>query len=196
MSVAFARAVSLLGHPVPVLSVTLLALAAGDGAARGHLLGVGATLALTAIVILGYSRWQVRRGDWQHVDASQPRERGELNRFLFGVLLAGTALAGIAGMPLLALQLGLAALLVALAVATARWCKLSLHLAFALYAAMLLAPASWLAAATLLLLAALLAWSRLQLQRHAPRDLVAGAVAGVAAGLLAHYVAALAGSQG
>lgn len=185
MSVAVARAVSILGHPLPVLSLALLAHALHRGAARAQLLGSAAAFALFAALVLGYAWWRVDRGHWRHVDASDVHERRHLNRFLLALLLTGVALAAFAALPLLALQLALAALLVLLAMSTTRWCKLSLHLAFAVYAALLLAPVSWPAMGALLLLAALLAWSRLRLARHAPRDLVAGVAAGVLAGMLA-----------
>ncbi|MGI8560342.1 MAG: hypothetical protein ACR2J7_02665 [Luteimonas sp.] len=185
MVTAFARAVSVLGHPLPVLSCALLVRAFHGGAGRAQLLGIGAAFALFAATVMAYSWWRVRGGHWRHVDASGVAERHQLNHFLLALLLAGTVLAAFAAQPLLALQLALAASLVLVAALAARWCKLSLHLAFAVYAAALLAPVSWGVAAAVLVLAALLAWSRLQLARHAPRDLVAGALAGLAAGMLA-----------
>jgi len=51
------------------------------------------------------------------------------------------------------------------------------------FAAMLLLRAGAFAAVLGLIFAALVAWSRLQLARHARRDLVAGAIAGAGAGL-------------
>lgn len=185
MPVALARALSILGHPLPVLALALLALAAHDGADAATLRQAGAGFALFAAVVMAYSWWRVRRGQWRHVDASGVDERRHLNRFLLLLLLAGAALAAVAPLPALALRLALAALLVALAMLAARWCKLSLHLAFVVYAAALLLPVSWPAAVALLLFAALLAWSRLRLARHAPRDLVAGACAGALVGALA-----------
>ena len=80
-------------------------------------------------------------------------------------------------------SLALSAAIILVAMLIARWCKLSLHLAFVVFAACLLrelGTASMLAA---LLFATAVAWSRLALQRHTPRDLMAGAVAGALAGL-------------
>jgi hypothetical protein len=185
MAAAFARAVSVVGHPLPVLSGALLLRAFHGGAGRAQLLGIAVALALFAAAVMAYSWWRVRGGHWGHVDASHAGERRQLNRFLLVLLLAGATLAAAAGQAEFAWQLALAAALVLAAALTARWCKLSLHLAFAVYAAALLALVSWLATAALLLLAALLAWSRLHLARHAPRDLWAGALAGLSAGALA-----------
>ncbi|GAA4861440.1 phosphatase PAP2 family protein [Luteimonas vadosa] len=196
MSQGLARAASIAGHPLPVLSLTLLALARHEGADPSGLVGIGAGLAVFAAVVLGYSWWRVRQGHWRHVDASQAAERQHLNRFLLGLLLAAAAVAALAGLPLLALRLALAGLLVLVALLLARWCKPSLHLAFAVYAAALLAIAWPAAAITMLAFAAVLAWSRLRLARHAPRDLVAGFWAGALAGVLARMVPLLPGWQG
>ena len=185
MQRAAARALSILGHPLPVLMLTLLALAAHDRIATGTLLRMALGFAAVAAIVVAYSRWRVRRGDWRHVDASGIGERRHLNRFLLVVLLASALLAAAGSQPRLATPLALSALLVVLAMATARWWKLSLHLAFAMFAAMSLLRISWWAFAAMVAFAALLAWSRLQLARHAPRDLVAGACGGAIAGLLA-----------
>jgi membrane-associated phospholipid phosphatase len=65
----------------------------------------------------------------------------------------------------------------------ARWCKLSLHLAFAVFAALLLHKVGTLWMVIALLFATAIAWSRLALERHTRRDLLAGAVVGAVAGL-------------
>lgn len=180
-----ARALSILGHPLPVLTLTLLVLAAHDGATRDSLPRIALGFAAVAALVIGYSRWRVRRGDWRHVDASNTGERRHLNRFLLAVLLAAALVAAAGSQPRLATLLALSALPVALAMATARWWKLSLHLAFAVFSAVVLLRISGWAFAAMSTFAALLAWSRLRLARHVPRDLVAGACTGALAGLLA-----------
>ena len=151
---------------------------------EGHKAGwvLAGLLALGLLVML-FSHHQVRRGHWQHVDASGKEERSSLNRFLL-VLLVVATLAGLLGgasLPL-TLGLGLSAAMLVVAMATAGWCKLSLHLAFATFAALLLASLSWWVCLAGLFFAAVVAWSRLHLQRHVPRDLVAGACTGLWAG--------------
>src|SRR3546814_14612736 len=69
---------------------------------------------------------------------------------------------------------------------SARWCKLSLHVAFAMYAAVLLVQQSWLACVAGILFVAAVAWSRLVLDRHATSDPVAGAIARSAASRVGH----------
>lgn len=183
MSLPLARALSIAGHPMLALPLAVLAIALAQGDARTaawSALGFGAFAAL----VMGYSWWQVRRGRWRHVDASATHERSTLNRFLLAAVTTGAVLvAWHGGQPLFALGLALSAAMILTAMLTARWCKLSLHLAFVVFAACLLRElgAAWMLAA--LLFAAAVAWSRLALQRHTRRDLIAGAVAGALAGL-------------
>ena len=184
MNHAFARAVSISGHPMVVLPLAALALTL----ARGQYLialWMGLGFAAFAGIVMAYSGWQVRRGRWSHVDASDRSERRSLNRFLLVALLGSTALAFWLG-PSTELTLGLAlsASMVAIAMLTSRWCKLSLHMAFAVFAAfLLLVNAPWWAGLAGLCFAAAVAWSRLALQRHVPRDLIAGALTGAFAGI-------------
>ena len=94
-----------------------------------------------------------------------------------GALLAWRALPT----PDPALALALSAGIVAVAMLSVRWCKLSLHVAFAIYAIGLLWPLGSSVIAACCAFAAAVAWSRLRLSRHRPRDLVAGAAAGLLA---------------
>lgn len=183
MNHSMARAVSLIGHPMLVLPAALLILAATNGHA-GQAWRMGLGFVVFAALVMAYSWWQVRRGRWGHVDASQPAERGALNRFLLLALAAAALLSLRSGPRELTLALALAALIVLVALRTARWWKLSLHLAFAVFAALLLSVLSAWAAIAGLLFAATIAWSRLQLQRHVARDLLAGAATGGLAGML------------
>ena len=63
------------------------------------------------------------------------------------------------------------------------WIKVSLHLAFASFAATTLillgSPVGW----VLLAVIPVLAWSRLHLSRHQPNEVVLGVIVGVVAGL-------------
>lgn len=174
-----ARAISILGHPVLVLPSALALPAALRGGDSGTLRSMLGAFALFAALVLGWSWLQVRRGRWAHVDASQPSERQSLNRILLVTIAIGALLAWrLSQAPDLALALALSACIVAIAMLTARWCKLSLHAAFAVYAAGLLWPLGvvWVGAGCVF--AGIVAWSRLQLSRHRPRDIVVGAAAG------------------
>nr|WP_257644136.1 phosphatase PAP2 family protein [Luteimonas salinisoli] len=132
---------------------------------------------------MGWSWRRVRTGRWAHVDASAADERRSLHRFLLPVLAAAAILA-LRATPGVSAYLALSALIVAAAVLSSRWCKLSLHAAFAVFCAlMLLRWSAWAGAAALAFATAVL-WSRLALARHRPRDLFAGIAAGAAAAAL------------
>ncbi len=185
-----ARALSIAGHPLSVVPLAVFASFVARGGDPRRALPFALGFAAFAGLAMGYSWWQVRRRRWAHVDASDPAERRSLNRFLFLALAAGAGLLGWqTSARELALGLALSAALVLAGAAAARWCKLSLHVAFATYAALLLARVGVGAASAGLAFAAAVAWSRLALSRHIPRDLVAGAIGGAAAGL-AHWLIA------
>jgi len=181
---SLARAVSVFGHPMLALPLAALALVWMRGQYRTALWMLAAFSAF-AVLAIACSAGQVRRGRWSHVDASNTGERRSLNRFLLIALLASTALAAaLGGSRELTIGLGLSAAMVGIALLTARWWKLSLHMAFVVFAACLLAfGATWWIGLMALAFAGLVAWSRLALQRHVPRDLIAGMVTGAAAGV-------------
>lgn len=182
MNQAFARVVSIFGHPMLVLPLAALAVAVARGQGRSAIwMALG--FALFAALVMAYSWWQVRRGRWAHVDASKQGERRSLNRFLLVALVVSAVLAMRYGHNReLGLGLGLSAAMIAVAMLTARWCKLSLHMAFVVFAATLLWSVAWWAGLAGFACAAAVAWSRLRLQRHVPRDLLAGAATGLLAG--------------
>lgn len=190
MTNAFARALSIVGHPMLVLplAVLLLSRAHGDGSGVWWLgLGFG----FFAATVMGYSWWQVRRGRWAHVDASAKHERGSLNRFLLIALAIAALLATVlVSQKELALGLGLSAGLIAIAMLTSRWCKLSLHMAFAVFAAAMLSRLGWEYGVPAAVFVVAIAWSRLALRRHTPGDLLAGMAAGALAGWVFWFMAA------
>lgn len=181
---SLARWVSIVAHPFAVVVALLVAAAYELEGAAGLRTALPLALAAVTPVALLMHR-QVRRGRWQNVDASNREERP----VLFAV--AAATMAGL--LVWLALRDGgafavrglLATLaMVAVAAAVNRRLKLSLHMAFAAFAATALlwlgSPAGWALAALL----PALAWSRLALARHVAAELLGGALLGVAAGWL------------
>lgn len=167
-----------------MLPATALSVASASGAGRTQLWVVGIALALLAAAIQGWSWRQVRRGRWQHVDASHRHERRGLNRFLLVLLVAAAVFfATVSPQPALALGLACAAAMIAAGVLLAPWLKLSLHASFAVFSAALLWALGPVALALGLAFAAAVAWSRWALGRHRRRELLAGALAGAAVGL-------------
>jgi len=180
--IATARLLSIVGHPALLMPVAVAFAASGTGAPP-QLLRVALSTAVAVAVIVGLvSLWQVRAGRWAHVDASHPHERNQLNLLLVGLLCAAAALLWALGQPS-AVAAGplLAALLVLLAHALRRWLKVSLHAAFALFAAALVWPHA-LGTLGIGLLAISVAWSRLVLRRHTLPEVLTGLLLGAAFG--------------
>jgi hypothetical protein len=142
---------------------------------------VGFLLALVGALAV-YVAWQMRAGHWIHPDASLPAERRSLNRFLLWLMPLG-ALASwrVAHDVRLTLALALGSAMVILALMLRERLKLSLHVAFAVFAALVWVPSVM---AVLLggLLAVGVAWFRWALGRHTVLDVWVGACSGGMAG--------------
>lgn len=178
MSNSVARAVSIAGHPA-VLMPTAAVIASPGGTGRAAL----AVALLCACTVLGYSFYKARRGDWAHIDASVPAERAQFNvRLGIGLLLMAAALWLIGLHVGFALVVGISSLIPAVGHLSRGVAKLSLHVAFAVFAAFLVWP-NHVAAGALAVAAAGVAWSRLALSRHVAADIYLGALTGAAAGL-------------
>ncbi len=185
MGNSVARAVSIAGHPAVLMPAAALI------ASPGHMGPAALAVSLVcACAVVAYSLYKARRGDWVHIDASVPAERAQLNaRVVIGLLAAAGALwlSGLhVGFPLV---VGLSSLIVAVGHLFRGVAKLSLHVAFAVFAAFLVWP-NYAAAAMFALAAAGVAWSRLALRRHVAADIILGALAGAAAGLAFHFAVA------
>lgn len=185
MGTSVARAVSIAAHPVVLMAV------AAVFASPAHVRPATVVISLIcASAIMGYSLYKARRGDWVHIDASIPAERAQLNSRIGMGLLAAAAVLSLTrlhvGFPVV---VALSGLIVAVGHVFRRLAKLSLHVAFAVFAAFLVWP-NHIAAGTLALAAACVAWSRLALRRHVAADIILGALAGAAAGLAFHIAMA------
>lgn len=177
MSLAVARSLSILGHPLVVLPVAVVTLVLHERIS-GAALMVSMICGIAGIV-LAFSFWQVRRGQWQHIDASARAERRSLNVFLAVVLFLGAAVAfyHLAG-PGLSLGLLLSGLLIVAVMLASPWVKLSLHASFAAFAALLLWPLKpWYVALASVAVAAI-CWSRVVLGRHTIVEVLGGSFLG------------------
>ena len=178
-----ARTLSVIGHPALLMPVAVAAGASGAGVPPQWLRAALATAVLVTVIVGLYSLWQVRTERWAHVDASQPHERSQLNLFLALLLCGAAALLWLLGQPLVVASGPMViALVVLLAHLLRRWLKVSLHAAFALFAAALVWPN---AALTLAITALALgvAWSRLVLRRHTWPEVALGLLLGAAFGV-------------
>jgi membrane-associated phospholipid phosphatase len=183
LRLALARALSVIGHPALLVPSAVAWAAVGRGAPPDVLRwAVGASV-FVAISVLVYSAVQVRKGRWRHVDASVPQERGQLNLFLAALLLGTATLLWWKGShAMVAWGLAVCGAVVVFALLTRHWLKVSLHAAFAVFAAALVWPNA-VAVGLGLVLAAGVAWSRLVLKRHTLLEVVVGVLVGGAAGV-------------
>jgi membrane-associated phospholipid phosphatase len=188
MRVAIARAISIVGHPIVLLSIAVLVTASTRGASPRQLGFVGGAVAVLGVVVLGFSWLQVRSGHWSHVDASTRTERNSLNIFLAVMCFLGAVLGWfLTRRPYMSLGLGLAGTLAVIALLIARWVKVSLHVAFAAFATALVWPNKLALIAGLLITAAMM-WSRLILGRHVATDTAVGLLLGATAGAVYHLL--------
>ena len=176
-AMAIARSLSILGHPLVVVPGAVLTLVLHGGTSSAALIVL--VVCGIAGVVLAFSLWQVRRGQWQHVDASAPAERRSLNFFLAIVLFLGAAVAfyQLPG-PGLSLGLLLSGLLIVAAMLASRWVKLSLHASFAAFAVLLLWPLKLWYVALASFAAAGICWSRVVLGRHTIVEVLGGSLLG------------------
>jgi membrane-associated phospholipid phosphatase len=179
---AVARGLSIVGHPALLVPTAVAFNVATRNASTTALIaatGVSAAIAASALL---YGLLQVRAGRWLHVDASVPEERRQLNTFLVIALLGASVVLGWLGQPWqLAVGLAIAGAIIAVALALRSVLKISLHSAFAVFAASLLWP-NTAGVGLLLLLSIPIAWSRLVLHRHTFAEVVLGLLVGTLAG--------------
>jgi hypothetical protein len=179
--IILARWLSILAHPFVMVGILVGVAAAGRGGTVVSSLSVVAIFTVIPMAVLMVR--QVRSGAWENVDASNRRERGTMFA-VGGATMGGLLIFVTLVQPqsfLLRGVLGTLAMFAACAVAT-KWIKVSLHMAFATFTTTILALSGSAIGLALVPLVPALAWSRLVLERHTPRELVLGAaIGGVAA---------------
>lgn len=179
-----ARAASIVGHPLIFLPTAALVAATEKGASMQQLKLIGLILAALGLAVMAYSYFQVRSGHWSHIDASARSERKSLNLFLATLcLLTAGVLWFLTDRPHMTIALALSGTLFLMALLTARWVKLSLHTAFAVFATALLWP-NLIAVTIGAIMTTVVIWSRLVLRRHGMVDIMMGLLVGVIAGVI------------
>lgn len=177
-----ARAVSVALHPFAVfMGLALLAAWRLEPASLPRV-AAGMAVVVAVVWIFAWHRW--RSGRWSTVDASRRQERPLL--YLLALVLAVAYWAWLGG-PASPLSGGVLAAIAMLCVAglANRWIKLSLHMACAAFAGVVLLDVWPPAGIVLLACLPVLAWSRLRLARHALVEVVGGALLGAVAGVSA-----------
>ena len=180
--VAVARAISIVAHPVVLLLVAALITASTRGSSPRQVWLIGGALVTFGAIVLGFSWMQVRAGRWSHVDASARGERTSLNLFCGTLCILSAALVWkLTHRSEMPIALAASSAIFMIALALARWMKVSLHVAFSVFATALVWP-NRLAFVVGAVVTAALIWSRLTLGRHVVVDIIVGLVLGAAAG--------------
>jgi len=187
---SFAKALSWLGHPgagLPVIVILLLRRTDAPSLTKSII-----PILILAASVLAFVLWQVHRRRWKDVDASLPRERRSLNRFLVvGLGCAGLATTGRSFHPGLSLGFAISCLQVLIAMAASRSLKLSMHAAFDAFCSLLVKPFGPWAVAAGLAITAGVCWSRVALSRHTVPEVLGGAVLGLSGGVLFWFLLGL-----
>jgi len=174
-----ARWISIVGHPFS-FSALLVVVA---GSQRSGLGGAARLVIVTALVLIiplwifMWRKW--RSGSWTTIDASDPKERPAfygIALLLIGLLMGCFMMVKgwsfmLRGCAAVAVMLGIAAIL-------NRWIKLSNHVAFAMFTAVLLSHIVLAWGLAVLALVPLVAWSRIALARHRWSEVLGGMVLG------------------
>jgi hypothetical protein len=175
-----ARWISIVGHPFTFI-VFLVATSSWRLQGDAHALRTTAIVIVAMLIPLGLFIWnRYSLGHWKTVDASAPSDRPALYTAAFILLIPIGAYfiwrdrshEMVRGLVAVAILLGILA-------ALNRWIKLSLHLAIATFAAVLIARLAPHFGLALLIFLPFLGWSRLILSRHTRTEVAGGFFVGL-----------------
>ena len=187
-TLAFARFISIIGHPFTFV-VLLLSLPFWR---KGDLSGlrIAGLVAVIGLVPLGlFMRQRYRSGHWQTVDASAPKDRPVAFLAIFAVLLPFTLYFYVVEHSVILVRgcLVFAGLMLVAAFLN-RWIKISGHVAIATFSAVIFARINVASGVAAGLFLPVLAWSRVTLSRHTCAEVFAGFVLGFVAGVVMLYL--------
>jgi membrane-associated phospholipid phosphatase len=177
--ISLARGVSVIGNPLFLVPLTV-------AATTRNLLWAAAIAITTTLPLVAIILRNVRRGTWSDFDVSRRDQRLGLYRAgLPLLLLAGIVLYAAGASPRMMRSVAAAAVIFAAGVLGHRFLKLSMHMMFAAFCAVILIRMTPWSSLGVVPFVGLVAWSRRYLQRHTWIEILIGAAIGTAAGLLA-----------
>jgi hypothetical protein len=175
-----ARWISIVGHP---FTFVVLLVATASWKIQGGQLAFRTTAIVVAGMLapLGLFIWnRYSLGHWQTVDASSPADRPALYTAAF-LLLIPIGIYFILHDRRTEMVRGLAAvaILIGILAGLNRWIKLSVHLAIATFATVIITRLTPFFGIALLAFLPFLCWSRLILSRHSPAEVAGGFALGL-----------------
>ena len=184
-----AQILSVFGHPFVLVPLTIM-LSFASSQRGGRLFTVlGIFIASTILPLILLIRRKVRTKEWTDADVSNRQQRQHFYYFTLGILALSIPIAWLFGMPaqlITGTAVSLALLAAGLLINT-RF-KISMHMMFAGYCAVILARADipFVLCAMAILFA--LGWSRLVLRRHTVPEVIYGSLLGATAGLVMRWL--------
>ena len=173
-----ARCISILGHPLVLLSLLVLSLHLRTS--PQNVLPLTFAFALVVLLPLGLLIWRSRAsGRWRTVDASDKADRPVLYLTIAAVLIgAGAYFHFVEHSALFVRGCFVVGAMMLVAFALNYWIKFSLHVAFASFCGLLLGAVQLRAGLLILLCLPALIWSRLVLSRHVLSETIGGLILG------------------
>src|ERR1700730_1798021 len=185
----FARIISWIGHPLVFVPVSLAIVVTTRLAPRVGIpiLGVLFLFVIAPIAILLFAG--VRSGRWRDADVSVREERRGFYPWAIPFSAVGALAIWLMRAPTFILRGAIVtlALFVIAAMINLRL-KISLHILFAFYCAVVLLRLGVLFGVGAFILAALVFWSPLFLKRHTPIEAITGGFLGIAGGIVAAWL--------
>ena len=185
----FARIISWIGHPLVFVPVSLVIVVTTRLAPRVGIpiLGVLFLFVIAPIAILLFAG--VRSGRWRDADVSVREERRRFYRWAIPFSAVGALAIWLMRAPAFILRgvIVTLALFILAAIINLRL-KISLHILFAFYCAVILLRLGVVFGVSAFILAALVSWSRLLLGRHTLIEATMGGLMGVAGGIVTAWL--------
>jgi hypothetical protein len=182
---SIARWVSIIGHPFVLIILMVLSVCSARGMGAGAF-RIAAIVTVAGLIPSGIFMWRRHAtGRWQTVDASSPKDRPAAYLAAF-VILTPISLYFLFVEPSSDMFRGTVAFALMLGAAAAfnRWIKLSLHMAFDVFAGLILAKISLAYGLAILIFVPLIGWSRVALARHTAREVIGGCALGVVVAII------------
>jgi membrane-associated phospholipid phosphatase len=174
-----AMVLSIVGHPLIVMPLTVLI------SVRQPFFRTLIYAGITILPLMFVIRRKVRAKEWTDHDVSEPRQRREFYWVLLVVLGGSIALFSLFGFPRpLIVGTAVSFGLLVLGMVISLWSKISIHMMFCAYSAMILTRIGVAASIIALGLLLTLGWARVVLGRHTVPQVISGAAMGAIAGLV------------
>lgn len=182
-----ARIISFIGNPMTLgLLVVLYIQIFHRGSPTNHLLLY--SMAIVVIPVGSYIKYQVKRKNFRDYDVSHQKRRNSLYQFALVLIFVLMLVLYFLNVPAdLQLIIRILFLHLFLSFIVNQWIKVSMHTSFNFLFALMMIPTNLYFGIGLMCYGFVNGWSRVQLSRHKPREVIAGLLLGNFTGTLFLY---------